>query len=411
MPEPNVPNPAFSLVVFSDDWGRHPSSCQHLIRRFLGRYPVLWVNTIGMREPRLDRVTFRRGIEKLRGWFFARRHPPSDDRSEPAPEIVDPRMWPFFRRAFDRRMNRRLLLRQLTPRVESLASPRIALTTIPIVADLVGRLPVDAWVYYCVDNFSEWPEMHGPTIEMLERRLIERVDVIVAAGERLAERIAKRGRNAVLLPHGVDYAMWQAASTRPAEDPLLSCLKDLPRPLVVFWGSVNWQVDDETVAATARAAAPGTVVLIGPVSDCSPKLRQLENVVSTGAVPYESLPQAAGAADVLIMPYRRHQAVVDAAPLKLLEYLSTDKPVVVCDVPAHRAWADALDIAESPEQFASLVKTRLETGLPSAQREARRRVADESWDNRAAVLERELAALASRFTLNASPDARPGGDS
>ena len=24
-----------SLVVFSDDWGRHPSSCQHLIRRLL----------------------------------------------------------------------------------------------------------------------------------------------------------------------------------------------------------------------------------------------------------------------------------------------------------------------------------------------------------------------------------------
>ncbi|GAB6164129.1 glycosyltransferase family 1 protein [Thermostilla marina] len=409
MSERDASNSRFSLVVFSDDWGRHPSSCQHLIRRFLGRYRVLWVNTIGMREPRLDRVTFRRGLEKLRGWFSVSRHAPLQGRDTPAPEIVDPRMWPFFRREFDRRLNRRLLLRQLSPRVESLPSPRIAFTTIPIVADLVGRLPVDAWVYYCVDNFSEWPEMHGPTIDLLERRLIERVDEIVAAGTQLVERMAQRGRHALLLPHGVDYAMWRQACGRRIDEPSLARLNDCPRPLVVFWGSVNWQVDEETVAATARATAPGTVVLIGPVSDCPPKLSQLENVVLPGAVPYEALPQAAAAADLLIMPYRRHQAVIDAAPLKLLEYLSTDKPAVVCDLPAHRAWADALDIADSPERFAALVKKRLETGLPPEQREARRRVAEESWDHRAAALERRLTELAGQFGPGGSSMPPTGG--
>ena len=43
-----------SFIVFSDDWGRHPSSCQHLFRRLLPRYRTFWVNTIGMRRPRLD---------------------------------------------------------------------------------------------------------------------------------------------------------------------------------------------------------------------------------------------------------------------------------------------------------------------------------------------------------------------
>ena len=38
-----------SLLVFSDDWGRHPSSCQHLVRNLLDRYPVVSVNTIGTR--------------------------------------------------------------------------------------------------------------------------------------------------------------------------------------------------------------------------------------------------------------------------------------------------------------------------------------------------------------------------
>ena len=57
------------LLVFSDDWGRHPSSCQHLIHHLLGDYSVTWVNTIGMRPPRFDLLTVKRGLEKLNGWI------------------------------------------------------------------------------------------------------------------------------------------------------------------------------------------------------------------------------------------------------------------------------------------------------------------------------------------------------
>ena len=74
-----------SLLVFSDDWGRHPSSCQHLTRNLLDRYPVLWVNTIGTRAPRLDRQTLRRVAEKILQWgstgltrLFSRRAQRSD---------------------------------------------------------------------------------------------------------------------------------------------------------------------------------------------------------------------------------------------------------------------------------------------------------------------------------------------
>src|SRR3954454_3864453 len=56
------------LLVFADDWGRHPSSCQHLVGHLVTRYRVVWVNTIGTRPPRLDRTTLARGWEKLRHW-------------------------------------------------------------------------------------------------------------------------------------------------------------------------------------------------------------------------------------------------------------------------------------------------------------------------------------------------------
>ena len=52
-----------TLLVFADDWGRSPSSSQHLMRQLLDRYRVLWVNTIGMRPPRFNLSTLRRGLE------------------------------------------------------------------------------------------------------------------------------------------------------------------------------------------------------------------------------------------------------------------------------------------------------------------------------------------------------------
>ena len=57
------------FLVFADDWGRHPSSCQHLVRRLLDRHTATWVNTIGMRPPRLDLLTLKRGLGKVRQWL------------------------------------------------------------------------------------------------------------------------------------------------------------------------------------------------------------------------------------------------------------------------------------------------------------------------------------------------------
>ena len=54
-----------TLVVFAEDWGRHPSATQHLVRRLAATSPVLWINSIGMRRPRLTMRDARRAAGKL----------------------------------------------------------------------------------------------------------------------------------------------------------------------------------------------------------------------------------------------------------------------------------------------------------------------------------------------------------
>jgi hypothetical protein len=394
MAEPGS-DPRPSLLVFADDWGRHPSSCQHLVRRLLASHDVYWVNTIGTRSPRLNRATLTRGAEKLRQWlhpgsFSAVQNTASGGGEEgPRPTVLNPRMWPWFGSAFSRRLNRALLLRQLLPVVRSLSAPPIAVTTLPITADLIGELPVRRWVYYCVDDFGQWPGLDQAALRRLDDLLIRRADVLVAVSETLQERIRGLGRESTLLTHGVDLPFWaEGAGGLPPE------VEALELPLVVFWGVIDRRMDLAFVKALSASMPCGTILLVGPLGDPDPELLAVPRVAYHPPLPFTALPPLARKAGALIMPYADLPVTRALQPLKLKEYLATGRPVVVRDLPATRPWADCLDLAGDPASFAALVGRRLAGEVPSAQRRARARLARETWQVKADEFE-QMALLPS----------------
>lgn len=372
-----MPGRAAPLLVFADDWGRHPSSCQHLISKLLPRHEVTWVNTI-MRPPRMDWATISRGWEKSRQWF-QKSHPTNSEPAAQSPRVINPRMWPWFSSSSHRRLNRWLLARQLEPVVRSRAENSVAITTLPIVADLIGRISVRRWVYYCVDDFSLWPGLDGPALQSMERDLVERVDEIIAVSETLCEKMARMGRSAHLLTHGIDLDFWTSAN--PPTEPTLPT--NLPRPYFVFWGVVDRRMNVDFVRRLSNALDGGTIVLAGPINDPDPALLKLPRVSAIGPVSFEDLPRLARAASVLIMPYGDLPVTRAIQPLKLKEYLATGRPAVVTNLPATRPWADCLDLATDADSFVTLVKNRVLSDLPESQRSARLRLRDESWDAKA----------------------------
>src|SRR5207245_861809 len=109
----------------------------------------------------------------------------------------------------------------------------------PIVADLMGRLPVRRWVYYCVDDFGQWPGLDQKTLRRMDDQLIARADVLVAVSETLQQRLAGLGRKSHLLTHGVDLEFWKDG--RRTET--IKQLDGLEQPLIVFWGVVDRRMD------------------------------------------------------------------------------------------------------------------------------------------------------------------------
>src|SRR5262249_40863775 len=194
---------------------------------------------------------------KARQWFFPGRtrsvsdgvllHPlpqrgQESGRGSPGLHVLNPKMWPSFRSRLGRGLNRRLLARAVRPATEAGPAP-VAVTTLPVVADLVGRVRAARWVYYCVDDFSAWPGLDGRTLQRMEAELVAKVDVAVAVSETLQEHLAKLGKSALLLTHGVDLDFWRTEEQSDVIPPWSDALKEIGRPLVVFWGVIDRRTD------------------------------------------------------------------------------------------------------------------------------------------------------------------------
>jgi glycosyltransferase involved in cell wall biosynthesis len=372
------------LVVFSDDWGRHPSSTQHLIRRLLPRYRVDWVNTVGTHRPRLSLGDLRRGLEKLKGWTAAPGKPVAALEADPLEPVVHtPVHWPGFKTGLERMLNRVLLRRALAGVLDSEPKPAAVITTVPITADLAAGFPGVRWIYYCVDDFAEWPGLDGDTLRRMELDLLRHVDLVICVSEVLKRRLAQLGVSAHLLTHGVELEHWRTVRRRPLCGPGR-------RPALLYWGHADRRLDADILLHLAQTC---DVRMAGRYDEVDTRLMRQRGITWIGPVPYERLPGLASEADVLIMPYADLPVTRAMQPLKLKEYLATGLPVVAPPLPANRTWGDAMDLTADPDQFARLCLARARRSLPESQARARQRLVYESWENKALQFEQWIMAI------------------
>lgn len=369
------------LLIFSDDWGRHPSSCQHLTKRFLEKHDVTWVNTIGMRPPRFDLLTVKRVAGKLRDWSNNSHTPICESSLPPNLNIIDAKMWPWIKRPFDRWLNKNLLTKQL----REVSKDCIAITTIPIVSNLIGQLPVKKWVYYCVDDFSAWPGLDGRTLLMLEDELIAKTDDIVCVSENLVQSVENRGRTSKLLTHGVDSEFWRDNFDLPLDH------FGLPRDqsFALFWGVVDRRMDADWLIALANQLNEEKIILAGPMQDPDPRLLNHDKIKPIGSISFTHLPSLAKLSRVLVMPYADLPVTRAMQPLKLKEYLATMKPVVASALPAVQPWSDCLQMVSNKEQFirATIESMRSCSNFSKHIDIRERRLRTETWDAKAAQFE------------------------
>jgi glycosyltransferase involved in cell wall biosynthesis len=371
------------FVVFSDDWGRHPSSCQHLFRRIVPHAQVLWVNTVGLRVPRLSVHDLKRGAQVVRSWLApargaggpAREHSPNPA----APEVLRPIMWPSFRRRWSAALNQRLLSRAVTKALGNTAAGKraILVSTLPIVPALFRESRFVTKVYYCVDDFTQWHGIDGDAMRRLEKDTLAACDLLIATSTPILESRGPLSRRSILLTHGVDVDHFARAIPNPA-----SPLATLPHPIVGMFGVFDRRIDAGVLMTAARALPDATFAVVGPVVDRDPgEFRTVPNVRFLGAFPYDDLAGHVAHFDVCALPYVLDATTHSINPLKLKEYLATGKPVVTTALPEAVALGEYLIVAP-PGRFAEEVR-RAAVSPPPPSAALERFLAGESWEVKA----------------------------
>ena len=146
------------LIVFGEDWGGLPSSTQHLISHLSKDRRVLWVNSIGLRQPEFTAKDFKRALGKIFSYRFSSSKKNKDFFSRIPPRnvsdisddnnfiVINPKTIPAPRTNFSRKLSQLLLLMQIKPILKKmkLQSP-ILWISLPTAIDLYGHLGKAHW--------------------------------------------------------------------------------------------------------------------------------------------------------------------------------------------------------------------------------------------------------------------------
>jgi glycosyltransferase involved in cell wall biosynthesis len=366
-------------VVFSDDWGEHPSSCQHIFRHIAKNHRVLWVNTIGMRNPTFTLTDFRKILIKVGKMLRLRREQSQRTETVGHLRVCQPIMLPFSGLGLVRKFNAWSVTRKVGAalRAMHLQDP-IIVSTVPNAAEYPKILMRHRVVYYCVDDFSLWPGLDAKRVSDMERRLVEHSGIIIAVSDALAGKFSDSGKKVKILTHGVDLEHF-AAST----DSEHTMLKSIPAPRVGFFGLIDGRFDGSLVDALAVQMPDLSFIFAGPIDASAGVLPIRRNLHFVGPIPYAELPAFIAGMMVLILPYKTNGLADMLSPLKLKEYLATRKPVVSAPIAAVRDWSEFLSAPRSPIEWRAVLRTILDSKSVEQITKASERLAAESWSRKA----------------------------
>ncbi|MGI9014869.1 MAG: glycosyltransferase [Phycisphaerales bacterium] len=386
MSAPPEPQRAIDGIICfgGEDWWYHNRGHydMQMMREMSHRLPVLYINSIGMRVPRLGEgrmflTRVRRKLKSLRRGLVEAR---------PNFHVFSPTVLPG---KMGMRASRRIMVKQIRRIAAQLGMKNPLLwVACPPGVEVLDQIGPSALVYQRTDRFESFANVNRAVIEAYDRRLKSEADVTLYCSSSLFEEERDGCRSVAFVDHGVDYDAFSKAGMHPV-DP--DDVAQLPRPRVGFVGGIDVHTFDPPLFVEVVKLLPDvTFVLVGGCSlpeDWCPA----ENVHLLGQRPYESVPAYMASCDVLIMPWNKSEWIKACNPIKLKEYLAVGRGVVTSWFDELRnGYEDLVTVAPDAASFAAAIRELLVNPPDSAR--LRARVADETWRKKADRVVEELAA-------------------
>jgi glycosyltransferase involved in cell wall biosynthesis len=220
-------------------------------------------------------------------------------------------------------------------------------------------------------------------MEANERAMVVSAGLVFASSVELVELGRAWGANPRLVQNGVEFEHFSPVASAAVLEH--ATIRAIPRPRMLFYGTLSARIDADLVARCARAEPTWQFVIAGPSAGADlSALAPVPNVHILATWPYAELPRLLAGADVCMLPFRHDDMTRAIDPVKVYEYLAAGKPVVATTIPEIRKFGDLVSTADGVEGFLGAIREHIAHGS-SATMVARRQefARQNTWDLRA----------------------------
>jgi glycosyltransferase involved in cell wall biosynthesis len=291
-----------------------------------------------------------------------------------------------------------MLRRAVSRAIRRFGPPDALLYTLPQYAPVAQAFAGKfRQIYYAHDPFRFYDWDAARTID-LERQMLAACDGTFAISWQLTEDLqAQSSRPVIYSPNAASRVFMDALS---AASDVPEDLRSLPRPIIGCIGQINRSYDWTLIGALADGLPEATFAFVGPIFPEPVEVRRpMEAVLARGNVkwlgprPHGQLPGYLLGFNVCLNPLAMSEHNHRRSPLRLYDYLATDKPVLSTAVREALGHGDLVATFKTPREGIELLN-RMVAGDYRVDLAARRAyLRNNTWEARAAQFLRHVEAL------------------
>src|SRR6266542_3358687 len=236
-------------------------------------------------------------------------------------------------------------------------------------------------------------------LDDLYKNEVPGADLVWAGTRELVDEFGELNARTVLQPVGADQGL---AGGKPTLE-----LADLPRPVVIYAGSMRAYLNIGLIRGTAERLHDMSFVFVGPAAEfLAPLVSGARNIHVIGPRPYKLLPDYLAAAEVAIAPHQVAPTTRAVVPEKLFGYLAAGLPVVTTAVAGAEELRRLVWIARDPSEFSRAIQGALKRDRDRRRSLRQAAVAPLSWGAIADHLVQSVDAVRAGGDLPGPPELR-----
>ena len=283
-----------------------------------------------------------------------------------------------------------LVTRQVNKAIRLLGKPDAILFTLPWYAKVAENFPGVIKAYYAHDTFRFYDWDRNKVIE-LEGRLLRSCNVGFAVARQVAEDLQALATTPVhYLPMATTWL--PGATNAEGESAAEKDFDSVPKPRVGCVGQINGSSYDWDLIENLSVGFPEVqFVFIGPKfkERPSPDVNRMaaifhrHNICWLGPKPHAHLPAYLRRLDVCINPLRVSEHNHRRSPLRLFDYLTTDRPIVSTAVAEACNHEPFVCVAKDNKEFRRLLGEALTLKVAPDLARRRNYITANTWHTRA----------------------------